>query len=55
MKETIEIISDSEEKRCDEIMLIRDQIMYADGVDDDEYSAWKSILEKVRKYNEEHE
>jgi len=38
-----------------EEFLIREQIMYADGVDDDEYDAWKSILSKVRVYNAEHE
>lgn len=38
-----------------EISLIREQMVFADGVSDLKLEAWKSILDKVRKYNEEHE
>ena len=49
------VISDMDEINEYELMLIRMQIIKVDGVNDDEYSAWKSILDKVRKYNEEHQ
>ena len=38
-----------------EISLINEQIMLSDGEDDVEYESWKSILDKVKAYNAEHE
>jgi len=42
-------------KRDAEITLINCQIRFVDGINDDEYEAWKSILKKVKAYNAEHE
>ena len=47
--------SDEEMERQEELMLIQVRIIIIDGINDDEYSAWKRILKKVKAYNAEHE
>jgi len=47
--------SDKEMERQEELSLIYQQIRMVDGNEGGNYESWKSILNKVRAYNAEHE